>query len=818
MMMQAQWALAAQGLKLAITGMGIHAPGCDGPEAFERALFTAQNVLSPFFSANNGHGELMGRLEQAALAALEDAGRPAGASPQPVGVIFVGAGSNIGPAPSGSRQIAHRRRLEGPTVDLPGDAGALQALPAAATMLAEAGVEAVLLAAGVGGGALALMLRRDADARRSGERVYAVVRSVSVAGAGWSGPDLAECARQSLEQAGEGRDGVGLLEIAGLPAGPAWAAGLRWLARGYPAGEDGPGCAVDRVEGGLLPALLKASFCLYRRQLPGSPEEVGGPSYPLLPGGCFYRAEGSRPWFSAGGAHRSAAVLSAGAGGCAHILLGEGSGAPRRLGGVLEGGNVWLIPLAGDTPAGVLQELEVFAQDLAENGLPDAGRRAFETYRRRETAAYALAVVGRDAAEIQRELDFARRGIPASLEKQADWQTPLGSAFAPRPMGREGGVAFVYPGAFNSYVGMGRDLFRLFPGLHEQIAPVTRDPAAVLCERLLYPRSRSPLSEEDVSRLDAQLAADPISMLNSGSSLSLLHTLVLREVFGVQPQAAFGYSLGENSMMFALGVWTAGDEASARLARSPLFRTRLSGPQNAVREHWGLPALPEHAPFAALWSNYFLMVEPEEVMRALEGEARVYLTHINTPRQVVIGGETAGCLRVIEALKCSFLQAPFDQALHNPAVRSERSQLVEQHSWPVQAVPAARLYSAADYRPLQIERERIAASIGRMLCDCLDFPRLIEQVYRDGARLFIEVGAGSNCTRWIDETLKGVPHLAVSMDRKGVDDLTCIVRLLARLSAHRAPVDLSPLYQDGLPVSPGMACRETGSETGKRRP
>ncbi len=444
------------------------------------------------------------------------------------------------------------------------------------------------------------------------------------------------------------------------------------------------------------------------------------------------------------------------------------------------------------------------ASDLTENDLPGAARRAFDTYSRHSADAYALALVGHNAEEILREITFARKGIPTSFERQSDWQTPAGSSFSSVPMGRSGHIAFVYPGAFNSYIGMGSSLFRLFPKLHERIRSITDNPGAVFREQQIYPRTRTPLSEAERAAREIDLVADSVSMLISGASLSVAYTMILREVFGIHPRAAFGYSLGENSMMFSMGVWNAGDEASERLAQSPLFRSRLAGPQNAVREHWGLPAAQVGDVSDPLWENDFLMAPVEEVRRVVAQEERVYLTHINTPRQVVIGGERAACRRVIDALKCTSLQAPFDQSLHNPAMLSEQSHLVDQHNYPVVATPDASLYSAADYRPLTVEQGEIAASVGRMLCECLDFPRLVEQVYRDGARLFIEVGAGSNCARWVDETLKGRPHLAVAIDRKGVDDLTAVVRLLAKLVSHRAPLDLSPLY-DGPQPEPQAA-------------
>jgi len=195
-----------------------------------------------------------------------------------------------------------------------------------------------------------------------------------------------------------------------------------------------------------------------------------------------------------------------------------------------------------------------------------------------------------------------------------------------------------------------------------------------------------------------------------------------------------------------------------------------------------------------LWSNYLVMAGPEQVRDALAGEPQVYLTHVNTPRQVVIGGDPQACQRVISRLKCSFLQAPFDYALHCAPMCSEFEALKELHSYPIENTTSLRLYSAADYAPLALDQQVIADKIAHMLTSPLDFPRLVKTVYAHGARVFIEAGAGANCARWIDETLRDEPHLALSMNRRGMDDYHALVRLVARLFSHGVPLRFSALY------------------------
>jgi PfaB family protein len=371
----------------------------------------------------------------------------------------------------------------------------------------------------------------------------------------------------------------------------------------------------------------------------------------------------------------------------------------------------------------------------------------------------------------------------------------VGSFFTPQPLGKVGKISFVYPGAFNSYTGIGRDLFYLYPTLFNQLSKISEDIGGLLNERQIYPRSLNVPSPDDLSAIETRLSADPIAMLISGSSLAFLYTEVLEKVFEVHPASAFGYSLGEVSMLFASRVWTDADGTSKALRDSPLFRTRLSGPQNAVREYWKMPTLGESGPSETIWGNYLLMTGPERVKEALAEETRVFLTHINTPHQVVIGGDPAGCRRVINKLKCKSIQAPFNYAIHCEPIQSEYEMLTELHSVPVSNQPGMTLYSAATYQPMPIDQKLIAKQIAQELCHCLDFPRLIQQAYNDGARIFIELGAGSNCARWVNETLETQPHAAYSINRKGVDDHTSILRLIARMVSHRVPVTLNFLYQ-----------------------
>ena len=213
-----------------------------------------------------------------------------------------------------------------------------------------------------------------------------------------------------------------------------------------------------------------------------------------------------------------------------------------------------------------------------------------------------------------------------------------------------------------------------------------------------------------------------------------------------------------------------------------------------MREFWQLPSQ-EELPDNNFWCNYVLIATPSRVRESLAGENRVYLTQINTPEEVVIAGEPTACERVIEKLGCNAFRAPFDHVIHCEAMASEHEEMKRVNTLPVQENrDNLTLYSASEYAPIKLESKTIAGGIATGLCKELDFPRLVNRVFDDGAKIFIETGAGGVCSRWIDQNLSNKVHMTISLNRRGVDDHSSIVKALAKLVSHQVKLDLSPRY------------------------
>ncbi|MFD0528743.1 hypothetical protein ACFQ1I_19960 [Kitasatospora arboriphila] len=99
--------------------------------------------------------------------------------------------------------------------------------------------------------------------------------------------------------------------------------------------------------------------------------------------------------------------------------------------------------------------------------------------------------------------------------------------------------------------------------------------------------------------LEAELGDDLPFMLATGTTFAILYTDLVRDLLGVRAHGAFGYSLGESSMLFATGGWQRGARRDDRISATPIFRHRLNGRRTAVREQWGLA---DSVPDSAVWA------------------------------------------------------------------------------------------------------------------------------------------------------------------------------------------------------------------------
>ncbi|MFN9399948.1 MAG: PfaB family protein, partial [Dolichospermum sp.] len=615
---------------------------------------------------------------------------------------------------------------------------------------------------------------------------------------------ITQVCKQAFQQAGIQPQEVNYLEVcaSGIPAEDE--AEINGILQAYPSVGDGLHCAIGSVKSNIghtfvasgIASLIKTALSVYYKYIPATPNWSGVKTPQVWEGSPFYVATESRPWFLQKEVKcRISAINSIGCDGSfAHVLISEETNQPEPQNRYLESKSFHLFPLVANDQSSLLAALD-HLQATIENteDLKNTATQNFLKFQQDSDTKYTLSITGRNQKELIKEINSAKRGVTNAFENGKDWQTPIGSYFTPKPLGKTGEIAFIYPAAVNSYLGIGRTLFRLFPKAFDDVIVKSLYKRAADVEKLVFPRSLGKLSTRELETLEKKLLADSLAMFEAEMLFTRLMTTIISDDFQIKPKYIFGYSLGETSMMVAQGVWSNFYQGSNTFNSSNLFGDRLSGSKNAVCEYWGLPKNSNNS-HNNLWSNYVLIASPAQVRECLKSEARVYLTQINTSEEVLIAGEPAACERVIKKLGCNAFPAPFDHVIHCQAMQSEYPELVRLNNLPAQQIPGVTFYSAAIYQPISLESESIAHHIATGLCQELDFPRLVNRVYADGAKIFIEAGAGGICSRWISKNLGNQEHITVSLNRRGTDDHSSLIKALAKLLSHQVKLNLAPLY------------------------
>lgn len=570
----------------------------------------------------------------------------------------------------------------------------------------------------------------------------------------------------------------------------------------------------------------------------------------------FYLATEARPWYPQpnGSAHLAAYSCLAANNDYCHLVLAEnkiivaGEKHPSqdiRHNGFIACSELKMILVPADSQQALLARLAelIVEVDSAQQSVKDLILKeiALRCFNQAQSASsrYTVVLLAESKEELLKELQSAQSGIETAFAQQKEWRTPKGSFFTPVPVNElatekeaadtestNNNVSFLYPGIGATYVGLGRDLFHLFPEIHQDVADLADDIGGSLKDKLLNPRTIVRPSFKELKQLDLNLRGNLADIAEAGVGFACVFTKVFENVFKVKADYATGYSMGEVSMYAALGAWQQPGLMSARLANSDTFNERLCGDLLTLREHWGLPDLAAtnnqtEKANELIWETYTIKATLDEVIKASEGEERVYCTIINTPDSLLLAGYPADCLRVIKKLGVRAMALNMANAIHSAPAKKEYPDMVELYTMAVNPRLKTKMYSSSCYLPVPQLSKAIAHSVAKCLCDRVDFPRLINTLHDQGARVFIEMGPGRSLCSWTDKILdfavQGVvegtrdgdtegtaqrkPRVAVPVNAKGTSDELTYLRALAKLISHGVTLDIKTLFKGSIIVT-----------------
>ncbi|WP_439332720.1 PfaB family protein [Shewanella xiamenensis] len=492
------------------------------------------------------------------------------------------------------------------------------------------------------------------------------------------------------------------------------------------------------------------------------------------------------------------------------IILTQGT---RLIAQPLLNANRLFIPISGNTLESLTAQLSQLIDSLDLSAcLPDTdwlstqGCDWLKRYQAKDKLA--LVLMAGSVEELIQEAKAMRAYIEKTQQTPAPAQTPAlmplanlafktpaGSYFTPTPLG-DTGLTFVYPGVGTVYPNMFSDLHSYFPELYRELER-EGDLAAMLQAEASYQGTNNTKSTEKDS---AEMSLSQLAI--SGVGASYLFSRLLTRVFTIQPQLALGYSMGEAAMWASLDIWQTPHALISATQNSVIFNQEISGSLLAVRRDWQLS---EDAPLA--WNSFLVRASRAEINALLTDFPRVYLA-IEQGDTCILAGCEASCLQLLKRLNKRGIASNKVTAMHTPPSQSQHSAIQEFYTLGLKANACetqVRFISAAQQSAVSIDSQSIAKSIADTFCAPLNFTALINTAYHQGARLFVEVGADRQTSTLIDKIGRqlelgadGVqtqeqPILAMACNAKGSDTITSLLKCLAQLISHRAPLYLAPL-------------------------
>ena len=652
-----------------------------------------------------------------------------------------------------------------------------------------ANADGTVLGEGIG----LIVLKRLDDAKRDKDRIYAVIRGIGSASDGKSqsiyAPRVEGQARALVDayhQADVTPDTVSLIEAHGT--GTRVGDEVEFTALKGVFGEYRSAanpCALGSVKSMIghtkaaagAAGLIKASLALHHKVLP--PTIKADPPDPKLDieASPFYLNTIARPWLNESDTPRRCGVSSFGFGGSNfHVVLEEYQAAKSD---VAWDGSVEILAFSGPTGSAVADAVQKASDSLDNSPGPVRLNRLARTSRAdfKTTHAFRLAMIletttAKDTIKkrFKDALACIGAGKPATLPAQGIYfATPATSA---------GKVAFMFPGQGSQYVYMGRDLVCMFPEAMATVEAASRvvENRPGLGERIFpQPAGDNTKKQEQSQALRQTDVAQPAI---GTISLAMLAAL---DYFGLRPDATCGHSYGELPALYAAGWIDRDTLLQLSATRGSLMalagKGTDAGTMLAVKA--GADALTD------ILANY-----PD-----------VVLANINSPDQRVLSGPSDA----IEAVKAACDQKgirsvvlPVAAAFHSPLVDSAAAPFAQRVATTRFTPSAIPVYANLTAAPYPAESQEIVDILSRQMTSPVQFQQMIQHLYDNGVRTFIEVGPKSVLCGLVRSILNDVDASAIALDRSsgkatGVLDLAHTIAQLAALGAN---VDLTRWEQE----------------------
>ncbi len=295
-------------------------------------------------------------------------------------------------------------------------------------------------------------------------------------------------------------------------------------------------------------------------------------------------------------------------------------------------------------------------------------------------------------------------------------------------------TAFVFPGQGSQYVGMGKDILEVFPAARE-IMNIALTVTGVNVEKLALEGPMSELTR--TSNLQPVLTA-----------VDMICCAALR-ARGVGADAVAGHSLGEYAALWAAGVLNPTDTFILVRDRGRLMDQAASANPGGMAAIIGL-----HRD------------ELQEMVDEIAGRGVLTLANHNSMQQIVVTGEKDLVSALCKAVKASGKRAiplKVSGAYHSPLMQEaaeEFRKVVQDLVFSDARIP---FYSNVTAEP-ETDGDRIRELMVKQIISPVRWFDIVNRMYQDGVRLFIELGPKNVLSGLIRKSLEADDYQVINVE------------------------------------------------------